>query len=131
MTVYISHFYWSLAMALGTSLGEGKPRLSLPLVGGIYQAPPYYPRSCCLFPRWLSSSPCSSSYMRQITLFLMTTPFPENILNKIAFHILTTVRDSTQSWFINIKKLCYQYNLPHPLLLLQQPPEMTKLKKYS
>ena len=25
--------------ALGTSLGEGKPRLSLPLVGGIYQAP--------------------------------------------------------------------------------------------
>ena len=27
--------------ALGTSLGEGKPRLSLPLVGGIYQASIY------------------------------------------------------------------------------------------
>ena len=37
-------------------------------------------------------------HMRQITLFLMITQFPENILNKIAFQILTTLCDSTQSW---------------------------------
>ena len=67
-------------------------------------------------------------HMRQITLFLMITQFPENILNKIAFHILTTARDSTISWFTNIKKLCYQYCLPHPLQLLKQPPVMTTFK---
>ena len=67
-------------------------------------------------------------HIRQITLFLMITQFPENILNKIAFQILTTLRDSSQSWFVNIKKLCYQYCLPHPLQLLQQPPDMTTFK---
>ena len=30
--------------------------------------------------------------------------------------------DSTKSWFLQIKNLCFQYNLPHPLLLLADSP---------
>ena len=68
-------------------------------------------------------------HMRQMTLFLMITQFPENILNRIGSYILTTAPDSTQSWVLNIKKLCHQYFLPHPLLLLQHPPDMESFKK--
>ena len=68
-------------------------------------------------------------HIRQITLFLMITQLPENILNRVASHILTTAPDSSTSWFNVIRKLCYQYHLPHPLLLLRYPPEMILFKK--
>ena len=69
-------------------------------------------------------------HIRQITLFLMITQFPANILNRAGSSILTTLPDSSKYWFNNIKKLCHQYFLPHPLLLLQSPPDMTTFKKH-
>ena len=44
-----------------------------------------------------------------------------NRLNNIAKHILTSAPDSTKSWFLQVKKLCSQYNLPHPISLLDNP----------
>ena len=51
----------------------------------------------------------------------MITRLQDNILNDIARHILTTAPDSTKSWFLQVKKLCAQYNLPHPITLLDNP----------
>ena len=65
----------------------------------------------------------------QITLFLMITKLPENILNRIPFQILTTASDSSNSWFNVILKLCHQFHFPHPLLLPCSLPEMILFKK--
>ena len=67
-------------------------------------------------------------HLRQITLFAMICRLPNNILHQTAKHILTCMPDSTKSWFIQIKKLCFQYNLPHPLLLLSDPPPKEAFK---
>ena len=61
-------------------------------------------------------------HIRQLTLFAMVCRLPENILHRLAKYILTSLPDSTKSWFLQIKKLCFTYNLPHPLLLLADPP---------
>ena len=68
-------------------------------------------------------------HMSQLTLFIMITQLPENILNRFARHILTTAPDSSQSWFIMIRNICFQYFLPHPLLFLQYPPKMDSFKE--
>ena len=52
----------------------------------------------------------------------MICRLPDNILHRLATYILTNLPDSTKSWFLQIKKLCFKYNLPHPLLLLADPP---------
>ena len=36
---------------------------------------------------------------------------------------------SSKSWFLRIKKLCYQYGLPHTLKLLTDPPKKQEFKK--
>ena len=51
----------------------------------------------------------------------MITRIPTNILHKIASYVLTTAKDNSRSWFINIKNLCAKYGLPHPITLLQNP----------
>ena len=68
-------------------------------------------------------------HIRQLTLFAMICRIPDNILHKMAEYILTSLPDSTKSWFMQIKNLCFQYNLPHPLLLLTDPPEKQHFKK--
>ena len=65
-------------------------------------------------------------HLKQLTLFSMITRLPENILNKIAKYLLTTSKDSSKSWFFHIKSLTKQYQLPHPLTLLENP-----LSKYA
>ena len=52
----------------------------------------------------------------------MIARLPDNILHKIAKYVLTTFRPSSKSWFFSIRTLCSLYNLPHPLLILQNPP---------
>ena len=59
----------------------------------------------------------------------MVIRLPNNILHKMARYILTTSSDSSQSWFIQVKKLLLQYNLPHPLRLLDSPLSKAALKK--
>ena len=61
-------------------------------------------------------------HIKQLTLFAMICRLPHNILHSVAEYILTCMPDSTKSWFLQIKELCFQYNLPHPLLLLADPP---------
>jgi hypothetical protein len=68
-------------------------------------------------------------HIRQLTHFSMICRLPNNILHKTAKYILTRLPDSTKSWFIQIKKLCYQYNLLHPLQLLASPPTKLDFKK--
>ena len=68
-------------------------------------------------------------HIRQLTLFAMICRKPENILHRIAEYILTCLPDSTKSWFIQIKSLCYQYSLPHPLILLADPPSKQVFSK--
>ena len=67
-------------------------------------------------------------HKRQLTLFGMICRLPNNILHRLAQNILTTYPDSIKSWFMQIKKLCFQYNLPHPLLLLTDPPSKAEFK---
>ena len=58
-------------------------------------------------------------HLRQLGLFGMICRLEENILHHLAKHLLTTSPDTSHSWFIQIKKICKQYQLPHPLSLLQ------------
>ena len=60
-------------------------------------------------------------HLCQFSIFSMITRLPNNILNRIAKYILTTSRDSSNSWFIQVRNLCQQYNLTHPLSLLNSP----------
>ena len=60
-------------------------------------------------------------HLRQFSIFSMIARLPNNILNRIARHILLTSKDSSKSWFIQVKKLFLQYQLPHPLSLLDRP----------
>ena len=54
-------------------------------------------------------------------LFGMIRRLPEKILHKLAISKLLTEADSSSSWFVQIRLLCVQYNLPSPLILLYQP----------
>jgi hypothetical protein len=61
-------------------------------------------------------------HMRILGLFGMICRLPDNILHKISLNKLTTEPDNSSSWFIQIRQLCSQYNLPSPLSLLLHPP---------
>ena len=45
---------------------------------------------------------------------------PSNILHRHANHTLLSGKG--KSWFLTMRKLCQQYKLPDPLLVLQSPP---------
>ena len=58
--------------------------------------------------------------LRVLGLFSMLSRLGDNILCKLARQILIT-SDKTQSWFVRVKRICLQYELPHPLSLLDSP----------
>ena len=60
-------------------------------------------------------------HLKQLTIFGMISRLPNNILNRIAKEMLVCSPQSDKNWFAQIRELCYQYDLPHPLLLLRQP----------
>ena len=45
-----------------------------------------------------------------------------NILNKHGIHVLLSGNPSSKSWFLKVRLLSLNYNLPDPLLVLQSPP---------
>ena len=51
----------------------------------------------------------------------MITRLPNNILHAHAKNIFTMVTHSCKSWFLRIRDLCLQYDLPHPSLLIASP----------
>ena len=70
-------------------------------------------------------------HLRQISLFSMICRLVNDPLHHHARHILLTSSLNKNSWFAQIRKLLQQYELPHPLHLLEQPPEKLKFKKLS
>ena len=58
----------------------------------------------------------------------MVCRLPGNILHAVAFQELLSPT-SEKTWFGQIEQICYQYALPHPLQLLNDPPEKEHFKK--
>ena len=67
--------------------------------------------------------------LRQLSLFSMICHLEGNILKTLASNILIEAKPSANSWFQQIRDLCIQYQLPHPLALLQSPPPKLFFKK--
>ena len=67
-------------------------------------------------------------HLKQLTLFGMICRLPGNILHNIAMSLLTTASHIDRNWFANIRDISFRYNLPHPLLLLKNPPSKESYK---
>ena len=66
----------------------------------------------------------------------MICHLPDDPLHQHAKYTLSTLSPSSLSWFHHVRELCLQYNLPHPLVLLDQPaecssPSMTSLQYFD
>ena len=59
----------------------------------------------------------------------MICRLPDDPLNIHAKNVLTMSKRSSKSWFWQIRDLFLQYKLPHPLQLLEHPPDKEKFKK--
>ena len=68
-------------------------------------------------------------HLRHLSLFSMITRLPNDPLHKRAVYALTSAPPSWRSWFSNIRDICLQYRLPHPLTLLRNPVTKDQLKK--
>ena len=67
-------------------------------------------------------------HLKQLTLFGMICRLNGNILHNIAVQVLTGLSQSNKNWFADLRDICYQYNLPHPLTLLKDPPTKESFK---
>ena len=68
-------------------------------------------------------------HQKQLSLFTMICHLPGDSLHRRAVRCLKTSKPSTKSWFTQIRDVCLLYHLPHPLLLLLNPPSKSSLKK--
>ena len=68
-------------------------------------------------------------HLRQLTLFGMITRLCGDRFNSHAIHVLKTAKYSCKSWFWQIRDICLLYGLPHPLLLLDNPPTKHTFKQ--
>ena len=50
-------------------------------------------------------------------------------LNEHARHVLLLTNFCSRSWFVQVKDICLMYGLPHPLQLLDNPPEKDPFKR--
>ena len=66
-------------------------------------------------------------HLRQLSLFGMVCRLPSDPLHHHAVHVLLTSSSPT-SWFTQVRSLLQQYHLPHPLLLLHNPPDKEAYK---
>ena len=62
-------------------------------------------------------------HLRQLSIFGIISRNPESILYRHAWNILSTSHSSCASWFKQIRKLCIDYQLPHPMDILKFPPK--------
>ena len=88
---------------------------------------PKTPR-CVVF--FLSGNlPCSAQvHMRQLSLFGMISRLEGSVLHQHALNAMNTKR-SSNSWFHQIRDICLQYQLPHPLTTLASPPSKEAYKQ--
>ena len=68
-------------------------------------------------------------HLKQLSLFGMICRLPGSILHNIAVQLLTTHSQSSKNWFSDIRNICFQYNIPHPLTLLHDPPSKEVFKR--
>ena len=61
-------------------------------------------------------------HQRQMSLFLMICHLVNDPLHRHAEYTLLHSEKCAKSWFIQVRDICLQYNLPHPLSLLYNPP---------
>ena len=59
----------------------------------------------------------------------MICRLPQDPLHLQARHVFLTSTLSTKSWFIKIRDILQQYQLPHPIILLENPPSQEIFKK--
>ena len=65
---------------------------------------------------------------RQLTLFLVICHLCTYPLNLHGRHVLMTAPVSAKSWFQQIRTICLQYGLAHPLKMLDSPPSKASFK---
>ena len=70
-------------------------------------------------------------HLRQLSLFSMICRLTNDPLNLHARHTLAFSKPSTKSWFHQVREICLQYSLPHPLSLLDDPPKKEQFKKLT
>ena len=68
-------------------------------------------------------------HQKQLTLFLMICHLPTDPLNLHARQVLTSAPVSAKSWFQQIRNICLQYGLDHPLSMLDSAPSKISFKK--
>ena len=68
-------------------------------------------------------------HLRQLSIFGMICRLKSDVLYKHAVHTLTVAKPSSNSGFLQIRNLCLQYNLPHPLVLLRSNLSKEALKE--
>ena len=59
----------------------------------------------------------------------MISRLDQNILRTIAVDMLVEAKTTSFSWFQQIRNICLQYQLPHPLRILENPPTKLVFKK--
>ena len=67
-------------------------------------------------------------HLRQLSLFSMICQLEGNILKSVALSSLVEARPSSKSWFTEVRDISIQYDLPHPIKLLQSPISKIKYK---
>ena len=79
---------------------------------------PYTPQ--CVVSFLAGSLPATALlHQKMLSIFGMICRLKSDILHHHASQVLVASRPSSKSWFIEIRNLCLQYGLPHPLTLLQ------------
>ena len=68
-------------------------------------------------------------HLRMLTLFGMVARLRDDPLNIHARNILITAKSSSKSWFCKLRDVCLLYQLPHPLAILDNPPNREAFKK--
>ena len=67
-------------------------------------------------------------HQRQMTLFSMICHLKDDPLHNHAEYVLLHLGNSCKSWYLQVKAICMQYGLPHPLQLLKTPISKQRLK---
>ena len=90
-----------------------------------------HPRTPQSFIYFMSGSLPASAilHLKQLSLFNMICHLPTDPLHRRAIRSLSCSKPSSKSWFTQIRNICLQYCLPHPLQLLLNPPSKSSLKK--
>ena len=80
---------------------------------------------------FLAGTPPGSAllHLRQLSLFSMICNLDDNPLKSLARDMLIQAKPSAKSWIQDIRDLTIQYQLPHPLLLLDNPLPKDKFKQ--